>query len=90
MTFLHIPANASVFIDANIFIYFFTPDPVFGPQCQILMDRISKYQDFFAFTSAHILSEVTHQLMVLEASQLFGWPLAGVTRRLQQHPAAQT
>jgi predicted nucleic acid-binding protein len=87
MTFLQIPANASVFIDANIFVYFFTPDPVFGPECQILMDRISKYQDFFAYTSTHILSEVSHQLMALEASQLFGWSLAGITRGLGQHPA---
>ena len=41
MTFLHIPANVSVLLDANIFIYYFTPDPVFGPQCQILMERIT-------------------------------------------------
>src|SRR5207249_10760705 len=30
---------------------------------------------------------VGHQLMALEASQLFGWPLAGITRRPGQHPA---
>jgi predicted nucleic acid-binding protein len=87
MTFIKIPANVSVFIDANIFIYYFAPDPVFGPECQVLMERIGKYQDFFAFTSTHILSEVSHHLMILEASQLFSWPLAGITGRLQKHPA---
>ena len=87
MTFIHIPANASVFIDANIFIYYFAPEPVLGPECRLLMDRIGKFQDFFAFTSTLVLSEVAHQLMVLEAVQTFGWPLAGVTRRLQKHPA---
>lgn len=87
MTFIHIPTHASVFLDANVFIYYFTPDPVFGPECQVLMERISKYQDFFAFTSTHILSEVSHHLMILEAAQLFGWPLAGITGRLQKHPA---
>jgi hypothetical protein len=51
------------------------------------MEWISKYQDFFAFTSTHILSEVSHQLMILEAAQLFGWSMAGITRRLQKHPA---
>src|SRR5262249_12930208 len=51
------------------------------------MERISKFQDFFAYTSAHVLSEVSHQLMILEAAQLFGWPLAGITGRLQKHPA---
>ncbi len=33
MIFAQIPANAAVFIDANIFIYYFTPDPGFGPEC---------------------------------------------------------
>jgi predicted nucleic acid-binding protein len=87
MTFIKIPSNASVFIDANIFIYFFTPDPVLGPECQFLIDRINKFQDFYASTSTHVLSEVAHQLMILEAAQLFGWPLAGITRRLRKHPA---
>jgi predicted nucleic acid-binding protein len=87
MTFNQIPANASVFIDANIFIYYFTPDPVLGPECRLLMERLVKFQDFLAFTSTHILSEVAHQLMILEAAQSFGWPLAGITQRLQKHPA---
>jgi len=41
MTFVKIPANAFVFIDANIFIYYFTPDPTFGPECQLLIERIA-------------------------------------------------
>lgn len=87
MSFAKIPANAAVFIDTNIFIYFFTPDPVFGPECKLLMDSINRYQHFVAFTSTHVLSEVSHQMMILEASQLFGWSLAGITARLQKHPA---
>src|SRR6266849_1237085 len=87
MTFNKIPANAWVFIDANILVYYFTPDPTFGPDCQLLMDRISQYQDFHAFTSTHVLSEVSHQLMILEAAKLFSWPLKGITRRLRQNPA---
>ena len=42
MTFLHIPGNVAVFIDANIFIYHFAPDPVLGPACQQLFDHITK------------------------------------------------
>ena len=87
MKLAKIPGKVAVFIDANIFVYFFAPDPVFGPECQLLMEQISKYQDFSAFTSTHVLSEVSHQLMVLEAAQLLGWPLAGITGRLQKHPA---
>jgi hypothetical protein len=31
MIFAEIPAGDSVFIDANVFVYDFGPDPVFGP-----------------------------------------------------------
>ncbi len=86
MNFAQIPAKASVFLDANILVYFFGPDPVFGPECQLLIDRVFKYQDFHAVTSTHGLSEMAHQLMVLEAMTLFGWPAAGITRRLRRHP----
>src|SRR5581483_9936133 len=37
--------------------------------------------------STHVLSELAHQLMLLEAGQVFGWPMAGITRRLRKHPA---
>jgi predicted nucleic acid-binding protein len=86
MTFDKIPGNAALFLDANIFVYYFAPDPAFGPPCQILMERISKYQDFVASTSTQVLSEVSHQLMILEAAHLFGWPMAGITQRLRRHP----
>jgi predicted nucleic acid-binding protein len=51
------------------------------------MERISKYQEFVAYTSTHVLSEVSHQMMILEAAHVFGWPLAGITQRLRRHPA---
>jgi predicted nucleic acid-binding protein len=44
-------------------------------------------QDFYAYTSTHVLGEVAHQLMVMEATQHFGWPLTGITQRLRKHPA---
>jgi predicted nucleic acid-binding protein len=87
MTFDQIPANAAVFIDANILVYYFAPNAVFGHACQLLMDQINKYQDFMAYTSTLVLSELAHQLMILEAAQQFGWPLAGIRRRIQRHPA---
>src|SRR5438105_10366175 len=87
MTFNQIPGNTSVFLDANILVYYFTPDPTFGAECQVLMERIYKWQDFVAYTSTHVLGEMAHQLMILEAARVFGWPLAGITRRLRQNPA---
>ena len=38
MTFDRIPPHKWLFIDANIFIYYFAPDPVFGAACRILME----------------------------------------------------
>jgi predicted nucleic acid-binding protein len=87
MTFNQIPANVALFLDANVLVYYFAPDPGFGPACQVLIDRISQLQDVSAYTSTHVLSEVAHQLMILEAVALLGWPLAGITRRLERHPA---
>lgn len=87
MTFNQIPGKVAVFIDANILVYYFAPDPTFGSACHVLIDRIARLQDFSAYTSTHVLSKVAHQQMILEAAQLFGWPLTGITRRLRQHPA---
>lgn len=87
MTFNQIPGKVAVFIDANILVYYFTPDPIYGPACQLLMERIYKWQDFIAYTSTHVLGEMAHQLMIMEAARVLGWPLPGITRRLRQNPA---
>ena len=85
MTFMDIPAGASVFIDANTFVYHFVPEPVLGPACRDLLDRFAR-QELAGLTSAHVVSNVAHRVMTLEAVARFGWPIAGIARRLQQHP----
>jgi predicted nucleic acid-binding protein len=82
MTFVDLPAAVSVFIDANTFIYHFGPDPLFGPACQQLLKRIAN-QEIAGFTSTHVLSDVAHRLMTVEAIKLFGWPVAGIAARLR-------
>ena len=77
MTFADIPAGATLFIDANTLIYHLTPEPNLGPTCRSLMDRIAR-QELAAFTSAHVLSNVAHRLMTIEAMSRFGWPEAGI------------
>jgi predicted nucleic acid-binding protein len=86
MTFLDLPSGASVFVDADILVYHFEPQPVFGPACTDLLERI-EHQDLVGFTSTTVVSEMAHRLMTLEACALFGWPYAGIARRLRQHPA---
>lgn len=85
MTLDAIPAGLYVFVDANPLLYYFTAHPRYGPSCQKLLDRIEN-KEITGFTSAHVLSEVVHRLMTIEASQLFGWPAKGIAQRLRKHP----
>ncbi len=86
MTFADVPQGTPLFLDANPFIYYFTADPAFGPGCAQLLHRI-ELQEVRAYTSAHVLGEVVHALMIFEARQLFGWAATGITRRLKRRSA---
>ena len=77
----------SVFLDANIWIYHFGPHATLGAPCSQLVQRIEN-QQLHGFTSTHVLAEVAHQLMIVEASALPGWAPAKVRQRLRQQPGA--
>ncbi len=79
-----IPSGASVFVDANTLVYHLVPHPDLGPACRNLFERVAR-DDVVAFTSAHVASNVAHRIMTLEAIERFGWPLAGVARRMLRH-----
>ena len=80
-----IASGTAVFVDANIFVYAFAPDPQFGPPCEHILERI-ELQDVTGFTSSHVLADVAHRLMSLEACATFGWPYPGIAARMQRHP----
>ncbi|SRR5216683_6638945 len=84
MTFADLLAHAAVFVDANSLVYHFQPHSVFGAACTGLLKRI-ELQELAGFTSTHMLSEVAHRLMTMEASFAFGWP-SKIAQRLKQHP----
>jgi predicted nucleic acid-binding protein len=86
MTFDDIPTGSAVFVDANIFIYYFEPHPVLGPPCQQLLLRIEN-NDIQGFSSAQVLSDVVHRVMTQEAASLFTRSLTGMAGWLKQHPA---
>jgi predicted nucleic acid-binding protein len=75
-----------VFLDANTLVYHFQPHPACGVVCTDLVELI-EHQDLPGFTSTHVLSELAHRLMTLEACALFGWPFTGIAQRLRGHPA---
>ncbi len=84
MTFASVPSGAAIFLDANTLIYHFANDPTYGPACTQLIKRI-ELRDLSGFTSAHVLADVAHRLMTLEAIALRDWPAAGIAARLRKH-----
>jgi predicted nucleic acid-binding protein len=86
MTYADVPAGASVFIDAGVFIHHFEPNPLYGPAASAFLERVEN-QEITGLTSTHVLSEVAHRLMTIEAMQAFGWKSAGIALRLRNHPA---
>src|SRR5947209_11239496 len=85
MTFDAIAAGLATFVDANVLLYYFTANPRYGAACKKLIDRIDN-KEISGFTSAHVLAEVVHRLMTIEACQRFDWPAKGIARRLRKNP----
>jgi predicted nucleic acid-binding protein len=85
MTFADVPAGESVFLDANTFVYHFISDPRYGAACTSLLERLER-QEIEGWTSPHILAEVSHRLMTIEACSAFGRAYQGVAARLSRHP----
>jgi predicted nucleic acid-binding protein len=86
MNFDDLVLSADVFLDANTFIYHFTADPKWGAACTHLLERI-EFQELRGFVSTHVLSDVVHRLMTLEAMDLLGWPGTRLAARLRKHHA---
>jgi predicted nucleic acid-binding protein len=86
MIFASIPAGAAIFLDANTLIYHFSMHAQYGAACTQLLKRI-ELQQLDGFTSAHVLSDVVHRLMTLEAASLPGWTYKGIVTRLRKHHA---
>jgi predicted nucleic acid-binding protein len=86
MNFAAIPAGVAVFLDANTLLNYFTAHAALGPPCRALLERVEN-RDIQGITSSHVLGEVTHRLMTVEACARFGWPNQGIALRLRNHPA---
>ena len=71
MTFAALVPGDAVFVDANIFVYHFAPDPVLQVPCGQFLQRIEN-QEIQGFTSTHVLAEAAHRLLTLEARTRLG------------------
>jgi predicted nucleic acid-binding protein len=85
MNFSNLAASDTVFVDANILTYHFEPHIKFGAACTQLLLRMEN-QQLVGYTSSHVISEVSHRLMTIEAHKVFGWKLAGIGNHLRTHP----
>jgi predicted nucleic acid-binding protein len=85
MTFADLATGDSVFVDANTLIHLFQPHPQLGLFCRQLIQRIDN-QDLVGLTSSHVVSEVSHRLMTVEANRVLGWQIAGIGNRLRTNP----
>jgi predicted nucleic acid-binding protein len=85
MTLADVPAGATVFVDANVLIFALTNHPGHGIACDAFLDRIEN-QEILAVASIHVLGEVVHRMMTIEAADRFGWPIQGIANRLRRHP----
>src|SRR5437867_4004965 len=84
MTFDQIPSGASLFLDANSLVYHFTSDAKYGPACTQLARRLEQ-RLLAGYASAHVLADVVHRVMTIEAITATGWPKAGIAARLRRH-----
>ena len=86
MTLGDVAVGAKILIDAYIFVYACTPDPIFGPPCIHFFDCVRRAELDGAVT-AHALSEPAHRIMSIEACATFGWSYKGIAARMKTHPA---
>ena len=87
MRLANLSVGDSVFVDSNPFVYYFQPHALFGPDCQLLLDRINRHE-VAGYTSTHVLTETVHRLMVLEAGLILGWGQSKIKAKLLKNPGA--
>lgn len=59
--------RTTIFIDANIFVYYFSENSRFNPSCTEFIERIEK-GELQGISSASVVQETTHRIMMEEAS----------------------
>jgi predicted nucleic acid-binding protein len=85
MTLDDLPDGSTVFLDANVLVYYFAADVRYGPPCDRMMARIES-GNFVAATSSHVIADTAHRLLTLEAIALHGLPAKSIATRLRRHP----
>jgi predicted nucleic acid-binding protein len=85
VTFNDILNGWQIFIDANILVYHATAHVTYGNACRQLIEPVAR-QEIDGFTSAHVLGDMAHRVMTLEAMTQFGWTAKAIAKRLRKNP----
>ncbi|MFW6148154.1 MAG: type II toxin-antitoxin system VapC family toxin [Thermodesulfobacteriota bacterium] len=86
MVFSDLEEGASIFVDANIFIYHFSRESKANPASSDFLERIEK-GSIRGFTSLPVIQEVIHRMMVIEAMvALPGVKSKDIVKYLKAHP----
>jgi uncharacterized protein len=80
-----IPDGVTCFLDATIFYYHLVNTPPLSDDCSDLLIRIGT-GTVNALTSAVVLAEVTHKVMLAEIVRQHSVPVQGLIARIKKHP----
>ena len=81
---LDLPDGERCFVDSNIFYYHFVATPPLTEPCVKFLERAARGQ-LVLHTSAHILSEAIHKVMLAEAVAVFGQTRTNLVNWLRRH-----
>lgn len=78
----NLPPGRKIFIDSNIFIYHFLD---LSDQCTSFLERVHS-REVKGFTSATVLAEVLHKLMIAEIAENYRMNRREVNQFIKRHP----
>ena len=82
---IDLPEGSQLFVDANIFIYHFAGPTPYTDSCSELLQYIED-RTLTGFTSALVLAETLHRLMILEATSSLQIDPKTAVRQLKAQP----
>ena len=82
---IDLPEASEIFLDANIFIYHFAGPSAYTDSCSKLLQSVEEGR-LAGFTSALVLAETLHRLMILEAISSLRMDPKTAVRRLKAQP----
>lgn len=86
MTLSNVPAGTKIFLDANVLVFHLTQAHPLSADCTAFLRRIA-LRELAGLTSAIVVAEVLHRMMIVEAVERQGFQTSReAVEYLQAHP----